>query len=380
MSAPILNTFEDVLMKHDEIKNYVKNYPDTDVVYTFKVKDIDKKVLNLPNCYIAGSNAVFLLRQELKTAQGELTLKSYHKFKDVSFYTYCINMLRNPHLEEKNRQMIVDFLENFKNQYYDFFHEPLYGDFKSDDIDFFILNSVNHHRVNIGSLDVVHLSYKTPEELILHFDLPCCRAARDLNDNFYVSIQCLSSLLDGQVYLPSCYNDQEKYNLIINDLGIKSRWDKLHFRIAKYENRGYHFEYYDTNQIPKSLAKSFTYNQVESTSNECIVELQNSTSLKMTESSNNAWLITNFLEDPKLNDSLINQLIPIGTIIHFPDQMVVSKHYKECNGQKLLVKDFKELCNAICFQLLEMYPDLNYFYLPNDSNPQFGFKKYIRVC
>lgn len=259
MSVPILTNFEDVLNKYNEIVNFVKNYPDVDVVYQLKSLEATNDKILSPHCYIAGSKAVTLLRQELTMAQEKLRENYKSCYENDDIYKSYIYLIRNPKLPINARLTITELLTQHKEQYYQFYHQKLFGEFEPNDIDLFVLNSVSNHRQNIGQLDVVYKSYKTPEELIINFDLPCCRAARDLNDKFYVSLHCLASLINGDIFLPTCYINEEEYEQIIKAVGIKSRWNKFQFRIAKYEHRGYNFHFYKTSFVQSALLNGFSY-------------------------------------------------------------------------------------------------------------------------
>lgn len=259
MSAPILNNFEEALTNFTQIIEYVDQHPDEDVIYKFTSLQPNEFKLTVPDCYIAGSKGVSLLRDELVHVQEKLKENLKDQYQNDDIYKHYIGLVRNPKLLQEDREVIHKLIIKLKEQYFTFYSKEFYGKFTSNDTDLFVLNNVQNHRVNIGELDVVYKSYKTPEELLIHFDLPCCRAARDLNNTFYVSLHCLYSLFTGEVYLPRIYSDEQKYNKVIKDLGIKSRWSKLQFRIAKYEDRGYYFNYYKSNVIPKSLANGFTY-------------------------------------------------------------------------------------------------------------------------
>lgn len=56
--------------------------------------------------------------------------------------------------------------------------------FKDADADVFILNSPTpkHRYRSIGGVDLVEVEAKTVDELLLGFDLPCCRVATDADE------------------------------------------------------------------------------------------------------------------------------------------------------------------------------------------------------
>src|SRR5205807_9887689 len=72
------------------------------------------------------------------------------------------------------------------------------------------------HRMVLNNLDIVHTKAKTVEELLLNFDLPCCRAGFNSKNDYWVSAQCLYALLTGRYYLPSYLKDYSAFSNLMN--------------------------------------------------------------------------------------------------------------------------------------------------------------------
>lgn len=125
-------------------------------------------------------------------------------------------------------------------------------DFTPGDTDIFFLAQKRRNRVKLGNVDLVYTILKNIDEVLLNFDLPCCRVAIDSEFNYKVSVQCLASLYTGIFYMPlycKSYKDLEvKYNNYIAQNKIKSHIDKLEGRYAKYKTRGFKVEYIPTEE------------------------------------------------------------------------------------------------------------------------------------
>lgn len=125
-------------------------------------------------------------------------------------------------------------------------------EFKADDTDVFFLDSKKEGRAKFGDIDVVHKKFKTVSELLLNFDLPCCRAATDNKGNYWVSLQCLSSIFTGKYAMPVSLESNTKFNEQLKSTYSKNKYEsiptffkfgafiaKLHGRMEKYKNRGF---------------------------------------------------------------------------------------------------------------------------------------------
>lgn len=222
---PVINSFNDVIHKQQEIALYVQQNPLDDYIITLGHDEI-----NYPgDSVIAGSQAIHLLSQELKYAQSVF---ANHYIKNNKNFIDCLDHLKN------GSMTVDDFLKEIENYKYP---SKTFIHFTPNDTDMFILNSPDNKRLQIGNLDVIYTK-KDAEALLLSFDLPCCRAAKDLKGKWLISIQCLNALLTNIVYLPQYIKDQ---NMFLDKYNLR----KLQFRMEKYIQRGYQFEYVNNDKM-----------------------------------------------------------------------------------------------------------------------------------
>lgn len=136
-----------------------------------------------------------------------------------------------------------------------------------DDVDIFFLNSPKQSRTKCDNVDIVHLETKTPEKLLMDFDLPCCRAAYN-GSTFWVSVQCLYSILTGKYHQPKYLECIDTFKAVINknrssDLVETEEFyfQRLQERTAKYQQRGFTCIYRETTHILLWITKRFHYGQ-----------------------------------------------------------------------------------------------------------------------
>lgn len=86
-------------------------------------------------------------------------------------------------------------------------------EFKADDTDIFFLSHNQHSRVKYDNVDIVHTTFTSIKELLDNFDLPCCKTAMNMDGNvFWISLQCISSMLTGTMLIPKYF---KKYDELI---------------------------------------------------------------------------------------------------------------------------------------------------------------------
>ena len=149
-----------------------------------------------------------------------------------------------------------------------------------NDSDIFMLGCDDNSRLNMGLLDFVHTKDTTPQELLLRFDLPCCRVGYDLNMTWYVSIQAFAAIFTGEMYLPSyCMTELKMKSFVTEVSSIKyeykhhsektfaaiysNQYEKLSLRIAKYERRGFKVTYNRTDYVLPWIEHVFHYSMFE---------------------------------------------------------------------------------------------------------------------
>ncbi len=144
----------------------------------------------------------------------------------------------------------------------DIFDSCIKTTWKASDTDIFFLGSVQNNRLSIGVTDFVMSKEQTPEELLMNFDLGCCRVACDFKLNFWVSIQCLNAIFYHNFPMPLYLKDKNSFRNILetyrndetntHDIyhdGESFMYDRFSERIKKYSNRGFDVEWINTNYI-----------------------------------------------------------------------------------------------------------------------------------
>ena len=159
-----------------------------------------------------------------------------------------------------------------------------FNDFKDpNDTDIFFLNSKGPHRRQVGKTDIVHSTEKTVQELLMNFDLPCCRVATNSHFDTWISIQCLNSILTGTYYLPEYCRSTTQFMKLLNKhrkpkeaMGISTveninqnrmapqealLYGRLGERISKYRTRGFSPIYRTTNYVMPWIKQRFSYSE-----------------------------------------------------------------------------------------------------------------------
>lgn len=110
-------------------------------------------------------------------------------------------------------------------------------------------------------IDYIDVPAKSVEELLMGFDLPCCRAAlmRGSGCNFKlcVSFQCLKSLMTTEVTLPAYMRDVKPY--LMESQNLRSIFTRFCIRVSKYEKRGFEFQYAQTEDQWPWFSQGFMY-------------------------------------------------------------------------------------------------------------------------
>lgn len=141
------------------------------------------------------------------------------------------------------------------------------------DTDIFMLNAKKPDRMTVagGTIDMVHATETSIPELLLNFDLPCCRAAYDGQYNWYISVQCLTAMVTGQYRIPHYLTDRSSFlgifvkaraNLTPTAKGrsfAEYMFNRLTDRIQKYSQRGFTAITYQTDVILPWVKTRFSY-------------------------------------------------------------------------------------------------------------------------
>lgn len=212
-----------------ELTNFVKQNPHLDFVYKFDLPKVEE------GCIMRGHECLLALPED--TGKG-LFVAGSTALHYISSYVKGYNNIN----------------------------------WKSTDIDVFFLNCPTSTRMTCppGNLDMVFCKEKTVEEVLLNFDLPCCRVGFDFKFNFYVSAQALVAIFTGKMYLPEYFSsnyeflnklkefecDKTKpYAESINSLIVK----RFYERVKKYQSRGFKAVYTHLDYLLPWMKNRFTY-------------------------------------------------------------------------------------------------------------------------
>lgn len=295
-SFPEIKNFYDVIENKASLLKAIKRNPDKDVIYHFPtlythLSDFDNennKIYSFPKEFaeakwdwcVAGSKAIqystsflkdaldFKMRQDdnykkkdLRQKIAAITKLNFETLNDKQFENFIRDNV-DKMFDPETRSKVLDLLNNVTVK--------LYGEFTPNDTDIFFLNSQVNHRMVLPGIDFVHTKAKTVEELLLNFDLPCCRAAFNSKYDFWISAQCLSSILTGQYYLPRYLTNAIEFSKILatyrSGKGMDNDCEKLLFkriieRMKKYDTRGFKCILIDTEEVQPWIKNRFHYGE-----------------------------------------------------------------------------------------------------------------------
>lgn len=273
---PVIRNFVEAVAKMDDLINAVTQNASDDIVYHFPtlynhLPEYDKennRVKTFPKEFaeadwdwcVAGSKAVHFARSFLVDANNHRYVGSsnlYDKVKEVTGLNF----------DAVSERDLKAFINNNPNIRSALTVKNIHGDFTPNDTDIFFLNSPVNHRMVLPGLDFVHTKAKSPEDLILNFDLPCCRAAFNSKYDFWISASCLVALFTGSYYLPYYLQDEAKFNDILRVHRVKDCLDKnekylfsrIGKRVKKYQARGFKCQWLVTEQVQPWILNRFHY-------------------------------------------------------------------------------------------------------------------------
>ena len=138
------------------------------------------------------------------------------------------------------------------------------------DADMFTLGCDVNNRYSLGIIDMVQAKETTIEELLLNFDLGCCRAAFDRHLNIWVSIQCLSAIFNHKYPMPKYMMNRNSFLSYLRDNRADSTIpnrggaeDMMYLRfmqrIKKYSDRGFGVTWVNTTRVLPWIKNRFHY-------------------------------------------------------------------------------------------------------------------------
>lgn len=223
--APRLESLICAIDSAEEIQNFVKAHPCEDYIYYF------------PN---------------LKTVKEDcVKINIYELLKE------------NP----KNENIVVAGSAALWYLQHRIFYTAKRIVWEASDTDIFFLNSVQNSRFSLGPTDLVMAKEKNVEELLLNFDLGCCRVAFDFQLNFWVSAQCLNAIFTHKYPMPNYLKEKIVFNKTLNlhrekDLTHVAEdmlYNRFIERIRKYSNRGFGAKWVETKNILPWVKNRFHY-------------------------------------------------------------------------------------------------------------------------
>lgn len=141
-------------------------------------------------------------------------------------------------------------------------------DIEFDDIDFYLLKPVNLLDICDNVKNIIHTK-KSINNLVIDRYLPCDRIASNVKkDVFYISLQCLYSLLTGNCYIPQYLQNIDDFILVIHGnkyINEKTKnnsisvFDNFNSFIKIYEKYGYNFSYVEVKTILPGILSNIKY-------------------------------------------------------------------------------------------------------------------------
>jgi hypothetical protein len=143
---------------------------------------------------------------------------------------------------------------------------------KATDSDIFFLNCTENTRMTgtPGTLDFIFCKDKTIEDVLLNFDLPCCRVGFDFKYNYYVSAQALVAIFTGKMYMPDYFCNENEFMNKLNQYRMSNApahadsinrtiVKRFYERVKKYQSRGFKTVYTHLDYLLPWLENRFTY-------------------------------------------------------------------------------------------------------------------------
>lgn len=297
---PVIRNFFDVLSKGTELLAALGKHPNHDVIYHFPhlmtiqlgsakasgSAQLPYEFLNQTwNWCIAGSAALSRAHAMLSNAQESLSqrLNYIHTTNDLDRLIARLELLgiaarglieRGQYLELARIMQVVITNPEIRDEMTALWNrvKPVTPtqltkcSFTPSDTDIFFLDSPANHRFMIPGIDLVHTKAKTVEELLLNFDLPCCRVAFNSRSDYWISAQCLGSLLDGTYHLPTYVSDPTRFYAMLDQHRNyettsveKMLFTRMTQRIEKYIERGFTPRYVETSEVLPWIRNRFHY-------------------------------------------------------------------------------------------------------------------------
>ena len=193
----------DLASKETLVHKFVKSEPEKDHIFAF----IDSRFAAFGDCY-----------PNMEIDQSDL---------EVTAGSFVVNKI----IEMLNKIMVNTTIKPFK----------------VNDQDIFTLGSPADTCIKLPGVDLVKSTFKTVPELLLNFDLSCCRAAFGSGGRVWISAQCFNAIMTGIVFYPSCLAtpstlESELRKHGFNSEGYLDMWARWNKRKDKYTKRGFQLD------------------------------------------------------------------------------------------------------------------------------------------
>lgn len=234
LPVPVLNNIYDIAEKRDEICRYVESHTkDKDIVYSFFHSTRLDSRPSLPGVVIGGSSALALVSTLL--------------------FNHC---LPKP---------------------------PNQVSWSANDCDIFLLNQTMNdkdpNKRRIPPVEFIAVPCKTVDELLVSFDLPCCRVATNTGTfvgDWWISLHAMYAIITGNYPIPLYLQSQDAFTQKLKTLATESQashllldsirdvWTRFQERLDKYETRGMKPIWVDTNAPTSWMINRFAYFAIKS--------------------------------------------------------------------------------------------------------------------
>jgi hypothetical protein len=156
-----------------------------------------------------------------------------------------------------------------------YYGNPVHTPWEPSDADMFVLGQSTHARFKDekSGTDYVFTKTTTVVQVLLDFDLPCCRAAFSHWGDCWISRECLRCIFTGTLALPNYVSVRNDFRrIVINHPGptflgdgsksynrIDMFWTRYNKRINKYRQRGFIVTYHPCEVLLPFMAHPFGY-------------------------------------------------------------------------------------------------------------------------
>ena len=256
---PIIKCFADISAKSDEIQAFARDHPMLDRVYTIETSE--------RGAGAGGSDATDAAASTCASVSTSTIAPS-----GVVAGSTALRLAIQYYVGTRGSEAV--------------------GKWQPEDTDVFFFSRAKPARRKMGHVDLVDVKETNVEQLLLSFDLPCCRIATDTTHRWWVSLQCINAMLAHTYTLPEYMHEKKSFvqqfistvcaqrasssqaqaqvastPLFVPSEGEQSItneyaslfYERLQERIRKYESRGFRVCWIDTPIVVPWMAGGCMY-------------------------------------------------------------------------------------------------------------------------